>query len=51
MCGIAGYVGPDSAAQRDRVLAMAEAVAHRGPDDTGIWIDDHAVLALSLIHI
>lgn len=45
MCGLAGYVGPDTDSQRSRVATMAEAIAHRGPDDAGIWADGNAILA------
>lgn len=39
MCGIAGLVDdPDTA--RQTVTAMLSAIAHRGPDDWGVWIDD-----------
>jgi asparagine synthase (glutamine-hydrolysing) len=50
MCGIAGLVEPPgtrgyddlSAAARD----MADALAHRGPDDSGTWADPAAGVAL-----
>ena len=35
MCAIAGYVGDVS---KEKILAMLEATAHRGPDDRGIFI-------------
>ncbi len=37
MCGIAGIVGgfPD----QNTLAAMAQAMAHRGPDGQGIWLD------------
>jgi len=46
MCGIAGLaatggVGADAV---ERVTAMRDVVAHRGPDDAGMHADDHAVL-------
>ena len=42
MCGIAGMVGdPDP----DLLFAMARVMAHRGPDDEGIWHDSMAGLA------
>jgi asparagine synthase (glutamine-hydrolysing) len=48
MCGLAGYLQPreltDDAAVT--VRRMADAVAHRGPDDSGIWLDVEAGLAL-----
>ena len=38
MCGIAGTVGCGSA---DVVVAMTEAIKHRGPDDRGVkWFDE-----------
>lgn len=44
MCGIAGVLG---GRQVDEAIItrMARAVAHRGPDDEGIWIDTEARLA------
>jgi asparagine synthase (glutamine-hydrolysing) len=48
MCGIAGYVdfgGHDREAAAVRLKAMADAIAHRGPDGEGYYIDDHAALA------
>jgi len=49
MCGIAGFV----TARRDRcadamssaVAAQADAIAHRGPDDRGSWVDVFAGVA------
>lgn len=40
MCGIAGYVGAGLAAEdaASRLKAMADAIAHRGPDDAGIHV-------------
>ena len=46
MCGIAGLLGPD-AATPDLVRRMADVIAHRGPDDHGVWIDGDAGIALS----
>ena len=41
MCGIAGMV---SAKRLDRELLqrMGDVIAHRGPDDAGLWIDEDA---------
>ncbi|NVK18564.1 MAG: asparagine synthase (glutamine-hydrolyzing) [Methylocystaceae bacterium] len=36
MCGIAGFYGPGD---RDDLQAMAHAIAHRGPDGDGFYID------------
>lgn len=46
MCGIAGLVAfdrlhPDD---RDRVIRMRDLLAHRGPDDAGIFVDERAAL-------
>lgn len=50
MCGIAGFLagsafhsgeGASAIAQR-----MANAIAHRGPDDSGVWVDEGAKVAL-----
>jgi asparagine synthase (glutamine-hydrolysing) len=40
MCGIAGIVGvSEDSAGTERLLAMREAMAHRGPDGSGLWQD------------
>ncbi|MGN6463035.1 MAG: hypothetical protein ACTHLY_17785 [Pseudolabrys sp.] len=55
MCGIAGYLSltgePASAATAER---MGEAIAHRGPDDRGVFSDGAVALAhrrLSIIDL
>lgn len=51
MCGIAGFIDPRLASRNaelvHRARAMGDAIAHRGPDASGIWIDDAVGLALS----
>ncbi|MGL5167227.1 MAG: asparagine synthase (glutamine-hydrolyzing) [Afipia sp.] len=51
MCGIAGFIAPrlasDSTALSRRARAMGDAIANRGPDASGIWIDDALGMALS----
>jgi asparagine synthase (glutamine-hydrolysing) len=47
MCGIAGIWQFGGGAPHDRAVAMATALAHRGPDDHGVWTDPHAGIALS----
>ena len=44
MCGIAGIIGPSS---RDTALLrrMGISIAHRGPDDHGIWADSENPVA------
>ncbi|MBV9510743.1 MAG: asparagine synthase (glutamine-hydrolyzing) [Caulobacteraceae bacterium] len=52
MCGFAGFIAPaDHWPGRERaqgvLTAMREAIAHRGPDDAGLWIDDAAGAGLA----
>lgn len=50
MCGLAGLWHPTptpAAALQTQARAMAEAIAHRGPDDAGVWCDPAAGLALA----
>jgi asparagine synthase (glutamine-hydrolysing) len=46
MCGICGAVSvaTDAAALAPRVVRMADAIAHRGPDDAGLFVHDGVVL-------
>ena len=46
MCGIAGLAAADrlDGDDRDRVIRMRDVIAHRGPDDAGIFVDDRAAL-------
>ncbi|WP_156840057.1 asparagine synthase (glutamine-hydrolyzing) [Novosphingobium aquimarinum] len=45
MCGIAGILTTQVVSEAT-VRAMARAVAHRGPDDEGVWIDPDAGIGL-----
>ncbi|MEJ6006635.1 asparagine synthase (glutamine-hydrolyzing) [Paucibacter sp. AS339] len=51
MCGIAGFWrwGPSQEKQglQTLALAMAQQLAHRGPDDAGVWSEESAQLALA----
>ena len=45
MCGIGGFLKSsplDTQQARAQLAAMAGALAHRGPDDEGIWVDSAA---------
>lgn len=42
MCGIVGYVGEDI--DRDKIAKMLQATAHRGPDDSGMYINGNVGL-------
>lgn len=44
MCGIAGVTGGDPNRERGATERMVRAIAHRGPDDDGVWSGDEAVL-------
>lgn len=48
MCGINGIFQLSSGGThlKDAVSAMNAQLAHRGPDDNGVWIDDNQGLAL-----
>ena len=49
MCGITGFwqsPGDDAAAMTLLTRTMAQQLAHRGPDDSGEWVDPHAGVAL-----
>ena len=43
MCGICGIVGD---AGREHVEAMLARIAHRGPDDEGVWLDPEGGVGL-----
>jgi asparagine synthase (glutamine-hydrolysing) len=55
MCGIAGFVDPVSSSGSGRVARrMGDAIAHRGPDDSGHFLEAPAFLAhrrLSIIDL
>ena len=52
MCGIAGFLNsplpPEG--QRRFVEAMTKVLAHRGPDETGHWLDTSSTPAVALGH-
>jgi asparagine synthase (glutamine-hydrolysing) len=51
MCGIAGIVNKNATLSPERLLtcatAMASLMQHRGPDDSGVWVDPDGRAALS----
>ncbi len=56
MCGICGFLGPEANGDEGgRILqAMCDAMAHRGPDGEGVYLDDGVALGhrrLSLIDL
>ncbi|MEH6590017.1 MAG: asparagine synthase (glutamine-hydrolyzing) [Halioglobus sp.] len=49
MCGLTGFISPphSQANMLEGVVAsMASALQHRGPDDSGVWVDEAAGIAL-----
>jgi asparagine synthase (glutamine-hydrolysing) len=49
MCGLTGFLwGRDSkiGSVSSQLKSMTEAIRHRGPDDTGTWVDDKAKVAI-----
>ncbi len=48
MCGIAGFIGGRHEERADLIVRhMADAIARRGPDDHGVWIDTDSGVALA----
>ena len=50
MCGLAGFWQPSNFsadAAQELVEKMAERIAHRGPDDVGVWVDETDGIALA----
>ncbi len=46
MCGLVGFFSSKRNDFEAFCSLMADALAHRGPDDAGIWVDQHAGVAL-----
>lgn len=49
MCGVAGFLAAPSGSLEHleaQVVRMANAIQHRGPDDSGAWVDAQAGIAL-----
>lgn len=50
MCGLTGFWQPGgfSASDAEAMAAkMAQRIVHRGPDDSGVWVDEEAGIALA----
>ncbi len=50
MCGIAGILQPGGERRQtllERAARMSDALRHRGPDDSGVWCDESAGVALA----
>jgi asparagine synthase (glutamine-hydrolysing) len=46
MCGVVGFITSKNLVTPALVTDMASALAHRGPDDSGCWLDPAAGIAL-----
>jgi asparagine synthase (glutamine-hydrolysing) len=49
MCGIAGFITLDNIKKDDlitNVSRMTQTLLSRGPDDSGVWVDEKAGIAL-----
>jgi asparagine synthase (glutamine-hydrolysing) len=53
MCGICGAVWtqPSGAINLEFLKAMMECLAHRGPDDSGVYVDEHCALGFRRLSI
>ena len=47
MSGIAGFWRPGAAVDEACLRRMAAAIAHRGPDDAGVWTDENVGIGLA----
>lgn len=50
MCGIAGFLTPQGFRESDAIFnacCMRDSLFHRGPDDSGLWLDADAGIALT----
>ena len=50
MCGVVGFFQPDGFAPAEAKsisFTMADTIAHRGPDDAGVWLDSESGIALA----
>lgn len=45
MCGFSGYLGGVNGG-RGILSAMGATIAHRGPDDSGVWLDESSYIGL-----
>jgi asparagine synthase (glutamine-hydrolysing) len=46
VCGLAGFLTPGGSPDEEVLEAMTDTLVHRGPDDSGLWIDARAGVAL-----
>ncbi len=46
MCGITGIYSPSGGVDGQAVQSMTDSLSHRGPDDSGVWIDASSCIGL-----
>ncbi|MBU1308770.1 MAG: asparagine synthase (glutamine-hydrolyzing) [Gammaproteobacteria bacterium] len=46
MCGFAGVIAPDGNLLSQQLVAMADAITHRGPDSAGYWTNEFNTVGL-----
>ena len=51
MCGFAGFYGGEYEDRREIVMRMGAAIAHRGPDDDGVFVDGTVALGFRRLSI
>ncbi len=51
MCGICGIYSADSPPDRERLIDMRNSMAHRGPDDCGLFIQNDIGLAMRRLSV
>ncbi len=55
MCGITGFLSPPQRVSErqaeSRLQAMMQAIAHRGPDSRGLWVDPDAGIGLGHLRL
>jgi asparagine synthase (glutamine-hydrolysing) len=51
MCGIAGFFSADRVINRDLIRSMTDRIAHRGPDDSGVFCDEYVALGFRRLSI
>ena len=50
MCGFVGYVGSTAPVTRERLSIMRDRLTHRGPDDSGLYVQGDEKTAVGLAH-
>ena len=51
MCGFAGFYGGELENRRETAESMSAEIAHRGPDDSGVFADETAALGFRRLSI